>query len=123
MNNDLSESERSAVVFESTESTIIAAVERALTQAGIPYELVWSQPPTHRYGPAKPPKQLKVAMELESRARLAVEQAVVRRGRLLSLQPNSPRPGGLDDACGSGGNISFIADWGGDCGGEGGDCP
>ena len=95
-----------AMIFESTDNAIVRAVETALQTAKIAFEVRRVRPTLAQIGPNKPPQPFYVAAADESAARQVVEAAVLRRARVISLQPKPQRAIDPPDSSGS---IDIIA--------------
>jgi hypothetical protein len=110
------------MVLETTDLKTARAVEQALRKAKIRFDLRFERRSLREGGMKEVPKRFWVAQECEATARQVVEEAIVRRARVLSLQPK-PGPAGSGFAAGSSGvGFGFLDVCEGGVGGDGGSC-
>jgi len=75
----------SVILFESSDATMVRAVERALELQKITFRTLIEKPNMHTQGPKKTKRCIMVAPDFEARAKALVEPAVVRRARVKAL--------------------------------------
>jgi hypothetical protein len=110
------------MIFETAELQIARAVEQALRKAGIRFDLRFERPSLREGGVNSSPKRFWVAKQFEAAARELIENAVVRRARVKSLQPKPEPTGSGFGTESSGFDFGYIDVGGGDSGGDGGGC-